>query len=137
MDPRIIELFAGSNFGQVATLMADGSPHVVPVWVGVEQQRVCFVKEVGSIGLKNIERDPRVAVSVQDKGEPYRSANIRGRVVEIRRGEGAWSWMDHAAQRYTGARYPGDPWEAALVIVEVERERFVHYTEFSAANGRP
>ena len=53
-------LLEGRNFAHVATLLPDGSPHSVPVWVGVENDRVVFFTQEGSRKARNVEQDPRV-----------------------------------------------------------------------------
>ncbi|HWC07571.1 MAG TPA: pyridoxamine 5'-phosphate oxidase family protein, partial [Solirubrobacterales bacterium] len=68
---RIRALFEGPNLAHVATLMADGSPHVAPVWIGVEGSDLAFVKEEESVAMANLRRDPRVAISVSSVEDPY------------------------------------------------------------------
>ena len=67
-------LFEGANYAHVATLMPDGAPHSVPVWVGVEGDRIAFLTSPGSRKARNIERDPRVSISVTDAGNPFAMA---------------------------------------------------------------
>ena len=112
-------LLAGRNFGHVATLLPDGSPHSVPVWVGVEEGRVVFFTQPGSRKARNVERDPRVAISVVDHERPYLSAHLRGRVVGKREGDAALEVMDRLAQRYTGADFPLR--RGVLYEIEVDR----------------
>jgi PPOX class probable F420-dependent enzyme len=117
-------LLEGPNFGHVATVMPDGSPHTVPVWVGLEGDRVVFFTQEGSQKAKNLERDPRCAISVTDGENPYRSARVRGRVVDKLTGDAALEVMDRIARRYTGADFP---MRLGIVFV-VEPER-VGFTE--------
>ena len=112
-------LLAGRNFGHVATLLPDGSPHSVPVWVGIEEGRVVFFTQPGSRKARNVERDPRVAISVVDHERPYLSAHLRGRVVGKREGDAALEVMDRLAQRYTGADFPLR--RGVLYEIEVDR----------------
>jgi PPOX class probable F420-dependent enzyme len=86
--------------------MPDGSPHSVAVWVGVEDGRVVFFTQPSSRKARNVERDPRVAVSVVDRSNPYRTARIRGRVVATRDGDAALEVMDRLAVKYTGKPFP-------------------------------
>jgi PPOX class probable F420-dependent enzyme len=120
LDELARELFDEPNFAHVATLMPDGSPHVVPVWIGREADQLLFVKEEGSVGLRNAERDPRVAISIVAQDNPYLMANLGGRVVEVRRGTQVRTWLDDTAMRYTGRPYP-DPVEGVLLVVEADR----------------
>ena len=73
LPDEVRELFAGPNFGHLATVRRDGSPHTVAVWVGVEGGHVYFFTQPGSRKARNLARDPRVAISVVDgrTGEPF------------------------------------------------------------------
>ena len=112
-------LLEGRNFAHVATLLPDGSPHSVPVWVGVEDDRVVFFTQEGSRKARNVERDPRVAISMVDHERPYLSAHLRGRVVGKREGEAALEVMDRLARRYTGKDFPVR--RGVLYEIEVDR----------------
>jgi PPOX class probable F420-dependent enzyme len=74
-------LFEGANFAHVATLLPDGSPHSVPVWVCLENGCIGFFTQEGSRKARNLAHDNRVALSIADHDHPYRMAQIRGRVV--------------------------------------------------------
>ena len=112
-------LLEGRNFAHVATLLPDGSPHSVPVWVGIEDDRVVFFTQEGSRKARNVERDPRVAISVVDHERPYLSAHLRGRVVGKREGEAALEVMDRLARRYTGKDFPVR--RGVLYEIEIDR----------------
>ena len=74
-------LFEGANFAHIATVLPDGGPHTVPVWVGLEGDRIAIFTQEGSRKARNIARDPRVAqVSVSISGS--------WSVVEIVRADG-------------------------------------------------
>ena len=98
-------LFAGANYAHVATLLPDGSPHSVPVWVDVEGDRVAFLTGPGSRKARNIERDPRVAISVTDREQPFAMAAVRGAAERVE-GDAAWAIIDRIAHKYIGAPYP-------------------------------
>jgi nitroimidazol reductase NimA-like FMN-containing flavoprotein (pyridoxamine 5'-phosphate oxidase superfamily) len=55
-------LFDGPNYAHIATLLPDGAPHSVPVWVGLEGERIVFLTSPTSRKARNLERDPRIAV---------------------------------------------------------------------------
>jgi PPOX class probable F420-dependent enzyme len=112
-------LLVGRNFAHVATLLPDGSPHSVPVWIGVEDGHVVFFTQEGSRKARNVERDPRVAISVVDHERPYLSAYLRGRIVGKREGEAALEVMDRLARRYTGQDFPLR--RGVLYEIEVDR----------------
>src|SRR5208282_532558 len=77
-------LLDGANFAHLATLMPDGSPQSVPVWVGREGDRIIICTGENSLKGKNTRRDPRVAVSILDFTNPYEEVQIRGHVSERR-----------------------------------------------------
>jgi PPOX class probable F420-dependent enzyme len=106
------QLLEAPNFGHLATLMADGSPQVTPVWVDVEDGYILVNTAEGRQKPRNVRRDPRVAISVADQRDPYRHVTIRGRVVEVTH-EGAEAHIDRLAKKYLGRdvypwRRPGE-----------------------------
>jgi PPOX class probable F420-dependent enzyme len=119
LPPDLRDLFERANFVHLATLLPDGSPHSVPVWVAVEDDRVCFFTQEASRKARNVARDPRVALSVVDRENPYRMAQVRGRVVATRHGEDALAVMDRMAISHTGEPFPLR--RGVLYEVEVER----------------
>ena len=98
-------LLEGPNYAHVATLMPDGSPHSVPVWIGVEAGRVAFLTSPDSRKARNLERDPRVAISVTAHDRPFTMASVRGRAQRVE-GDAAWEVIDRIAHKYTGQPYP-------------------------------
>jgi len=99
-------LFDGANTAHVATLMPDGAPHSVPMWVGVEGDRVAFLSSPTSVKARNLRHDPRVSISVTDAARPNAMAQVRGRVNEILDGDAGWAIIDRIAHKYIGAPYP-------------------------------
>jgi PPOX class probable F420-dependent enzyme len=99
-------LFTGTNFAHVATVMPNGGPHSVPVWIGMEGDRIAFFTQARSRKARNLEADPRVAVSITDHERPYTMAHVRGRVVERLDGEPALVVIDRLAEKYTGHPFP-------------------------------
>jgi PPOX class probable F420-dependent enzyme len=94
------------NYAHIATLLPDGAPHSVPVWVDLEDDYVAILTGPGSRKARNLERDPRVAISLIDMEQPYASALIRGRVVERVDGDRGWEIIDRMSRKYTGQPYP-------------------------------
>lgn len=106
LSPEVRKLLSGRNMAHVATLMRDGAPHVSPVWIAVEGDRLAIFSATENVKLRNLRRDGRVAVSVCDEHNPYRSAVIRGRVAEEIQGEEAAVIMDRISRRYIGSDFP-------------------------------
>ena len=89
----------------LATVMPDGSPQLTQTWVDTDGEHVLINTVQGHQKVKNVERDPRVAVNVCDASRPSRYYTIRGQVVGIS-AEGAAAHIEALAQRYLGAAYP-------------------------------
>ena len=123
LPTEVIDLLEGANFVHLATLMPDGSPQSVPVWAGLEGGRIAFFTQPTTQKALNVERDPRVAVSVVDHERPYRSARIRGRVVDKRTGDAALEVMDRLALRHTGKPFPMR--RGVLYLIEAEHAGFM------------
>lgn len=113
-------LFEKANFVHLATVLPSGAPHSVPVWIGVEGERLAFFTQPQSRKARNIDRDPRVAISVVDRDDPYAMAQIRGSVVERLQGEEALAIIDRLSIAYTGNPFPMRTGE--VFLVEPERE---------------
>ena len=123
LSEGVKKLFQEPNFAHIATLMADGSPQVTPVWVELEGDRILVHTAEGRVKPRNVRRDPRVAVSIARQDNPYQAAFIRGRGVELRH-EGADESIDRLAKKYMGQdRYPWRaPGEQRLIMI-IEPER--------------
>jgi PPOX class probable F420-dependent enzyme len=100
------DLFTQVAFAHLGTLMADGSPHVTPVWVDYDGAHVRVNSAKGRVKDKNMRRDKRVALSIQDPDNPYRYLAVRGEVAEITE-NGADAHIDALAKKYLGKdHYP-------------------------------
>src|SRR5437879_12784492 len=88
-------------FGDLGTLMKDGSPQVTPVWVDYDGKFVRVNSAKGRVKDKNMRRDPRVSVSLQDPANPYRYLEIRGKVVEVTE-NGADDHINKLSKKYLG-----------------------------------
>ena len=112
-------LFEGRNYAHIATVLPSGTPHTVPIWVGVEDGRIVFFTQAGSRKARNLARDPNVALSVVDYEQPYRSAWVRGRIVATRTGDDALAVIDRLSEKYIGAPFP----MRSGTVFEIEPER--------------
>jgi PPOX class probable F420-dependent enzyme len=106
MTADVRRLVERPNYAHIATLMPDGAPHSVPVWIDLEGDNLAFLTGPGSRKARNLERDPRVAISIIDVDQPHASALIRGQVVERIEGDRAWEIIDRISQKYIGQPYP-------------------------------
>ena len=100
------DLFVKVAFAHLATLMPDGSPQVTPVWVDYDGTHIRVNSARGRVKDKNMRRDRRVALSIQDPDNAYRYIAVRGEIAEITE-EGADAHIDALAKKYLGKdRYP-------------------------------
>ena len=89
----------------LATSMADGSPQLTQTWVDTDGEHVLINTVQGHLKVRNIERDPRVAVAISDPDKPSRYFQVRGRVLDVTT-DGAAEHIEKLAQRYLGGPYP-------------------------------
>ena len=110
-------------FANLATLNADGSPQVTPVWVDFDGTHVLVNTAKGRVKTKNLEREKRVALSIADPENPYRYLGIQGRVTEMTE-SGGDAHIDKMAKKYMDKdtypfRAPGE----VRVIVKISPDK--------------
>lgn len=101
-----VTLLRSKNLAYVATVNDDGSPHVAPMWVDVDPDRDLILLNTadGRQKVRNLRRDPRVAISAHDRDEPWPPLVVRG-VVERITTDGAEEHID-----FLSRKYDGEPW---------------------------
>jgi PPOX class probable F420-dependent enzyme len=104
LPEELLTLLRQPSFCFLATTMPDGSPHLTQTWVDTDGKNVLINTVQGFRKVKNVERDPRVALNVADPANPFRYFAVRGRVVDITT-EGGAEHIEELAQRYTGKPY--------------------------------
>ncbi|HJZ71875.1 MAG TPA: PPOX class F420-dependent oxidoreductase [Vicinamibacterales bacterium] len=110
-------------FAQLATINADGSPQVTPVWVDYDGTHVLVNTARGRVKAKNLERNPRVALAISDPQNPYRYVGIQGHVVEMTE-QGGDAHIDKMAKKYLHQdRYPRRRPGEVRVIVKIAPEK--------------
>ena len=115
-------LLEAPNYVHLATLLPDGSPHTVPIWARLEGDRVAFFTQPQSRKARNVAGDSRVAMSLIDLDNPYRSAQLRGRVIDTVEGTEALEIIDRLSVKYTGEPFPMR--SGVVYLVEPERSGF-------------
>jgi PPOX class probable F420-dependent enzyme len=132
-----VKLLQEKQLAVIATLMGDGSPQTTPVWVDVEPDGSHILINTVATHLKmiNVNRDPRVAVTVVDSQNPWRSVVVRGSVVEKRGADqGAVEHIHMLAKKYLGRdQYPLAEGEARVIL----RIKPTHVTERGTDGQRP
>ena len=101
------DLLTGKRaFANLATINADGTPQVTPVWFDWDGGNVRINSAKGRVKDKNLRRTPTVAMAIQDPDNPYRYVQIKGRVTSVTE-RGADAHIDALAKKYLGQdRYP-------------------------------
>jgi PPOX class probable F420-dependent enzyme len=89
----------------ISTVMPDGSPQLTQTWVDSDGSHILINTVEGFQKVKNVRRDPRVAVAVSDPSNPSRYYSVRGEVVSVT-SEGGAEHIEQLAQRYLGSPYP-------------------------------
>jgi PPOX class probable F420-dependent enzyme len=97
--------FERAAVAHVATIMPDGAPHSVPVWVGVEGDELAIFMVTDSRKDRNLQGDPRFALSVTRPGQAFDMAFVRGTVSRRIEGDDAMPIIDRVAVKYTGEPY--------------------------------
>ena len=105
LPPKVLDLLRAPSTCYLATTMSDGSPQVTQVWVDTDGTDVVINTVEGHLKLKNVRRDPRVALVVSDPANPTSYVQIRGTVHEITT-DGAREHIDELSQKYLGKPYP-------------------------------
>jgi PPOX class probable F420-dependent enzyme len=118
-----LDLFQKKAFAHLATLLSDGHPQVTPVWCDFDGTHIRINSAKGRVKDRNMRRDPRVTLTLQDPDNPYRYLEVRGKVIEITE-TGADAHIDSLAKKYLGVdtypyRGPGE----ARVIYKIQPQR--------------
>ena len=123
INPDVRRVLESTVNAHLATVLPDGGPHTVPVWVDTEGDHIVFLTGPDSRKARNLQRDPRVAMSLTPADNPFQPVIIRGRVVEWLDGDAAWTIIDRIATKYTGGPYPRGQ-ERRVALVEPDRQTF-------------
>src|SRR5262245_7936830 len=77
-EARRAFLTTGTRTSVLATTRADGRPHAVPVWYGLDGDDILLNISANTVKAKAIRRDPRVTVVVDDDAPPYAFVMVEG-----------------------------------------------------------
>jgi PPOX class probable F420-dependent enzyme len=121
LDPRVRRALDSKSIAHLATVMPDGSPHAVPVYVAAHGDRIVFFTGPDARKARNLRDDPRLALSIAPVDNMFEPVAVRGRVVEWLDGEAAWEIVDQLAIKYTGVPYSRDQ-KRVVGLIEPERQ---------------
>ena len=123
LDADLKHLARGRNFAALTTLFPDGTPQTQVMWVDADDDHVLINTEVHRAKFRNVERDPRVTVTIWQADDPYRYIEVRGEVTYIVRGPAARAHIDECAQRYLGRDYPAEQITSERAILRISPRR--------------
>lgn len=121
LDPIAVQLAQGPNFATVTTLMPDGTPQTLPLWVDSDGEHLLLNTELHRQRYRNVQRDPRVTVLVIDKDSWFHWAEVRGHVVGEVRGAEARAHIDTLSRKYNGVDYANQI-QTERVILKVAQD---------------
>src|SRR5665213_26274 len=90
----------GTRTAKIATTHKDGRPHVVPVWFVLDGDIIVFMTGEGTVKGKNLLRDPRVTICVDDEAPPYAFVMVEGTVTTAANPPEMLEWSIRIAGRY-------------------------------------
>jgi PPOX class probable F420-dependent enzyme len=107
-------------FANLATVMADGSPQVTPVWFDYTAGKIRVNTAKGRVKSRTLRPGAPLALAIMDPDDPYRYVQIRGHVARAVE-QGADAHIDSLAKKYLGKdtypfRQPGE----VRVMFEIE-----------------
>jgi PPOX class probable F420-dependent enzyme len=121
LDPDVRRALDGTSLAHLATVLPDGSPHTVPLWIGTHDDHIVFLTGPDSRKARNLRRDPRLALSLTSADNPFEPVVVRGRVIEWLDGDVARTIVDELSIKYTGQPYAADV-ERVVAVIEPERQ---------------
>ncbi|WP_433160179.1 TIGR03618 family F420-dependent PPOX class oxidoreductase [Kribbella sp. CA-247076] len=122
LDPDVRRIVDTTAVAHLATVLPDGGPHAVPLWVTTIGDRIAFLTGPGSQKARNLRKDPRVALSMTPLDNPLEPVIVRGRVVEWIEGDPAWEIADRIAMKYIGQSYPREQ-ERVIGLIEPDSQQ--------------
>jgi PPOX class probable F420-dependent enzyme len=121
LDADVRRVLDGTSLAHLATVLPDGAPHSVPVWIGTEGDHIVILTGPDSRKARNLRRDPRIALSLTPADNPFQPVIIRGRVAEWLEGDAAWEIVDRIAMKYIGGPYSRAE-ERVVALIEPDRQ---------------
>lgn len=118
-----VDLLERPMFAHLATVRPDGSPQTQVMWFVWDGERVRMTHTKARQKYRNLQREPRVALSIADPEDPYRFLEIRGTVESIEDDDAQASFYQSLQQRY-GRSFPLTD-APVRVIVTIRPEKFV------------
>lgn len=125
----------GTRTGKLSTVRADGSPHVAPMWFLLDGDDIVFTTENTTVKSRNLLRDDRAALCVDDERPDYSFAVLRGRVDISEDPDALLTWATRIAARYMGEERAGEFGERnsvpGMLLVRMRIEHVTAYADIA------
>ncbi|GHO79629.1 putative pyridoxamine 5'-phosphate oxidase [Ktedonobacter sp. SOSP1-85] len=108
-NPKVQKILQSKKLAHLATIGPDGAPQSSPMWFLWDGEYIKFTHTTNRKKFQNIQRDPRVAVSITDVDDPYTCAEFRGIVERIEEDPTGTFYGTLAKHYEMPFRYSGDP----------------------------
>lgn len=122
LDPGVRQLAQAPNFATLSVILRSGRPMTHVMWVDADADHVLINTEAHRAKFRAVERDPRVTVTIWQRGDPYTYAEVRGQVVETVRGPEARAHIDSLSRKYRGKDYDDAAITSERVILRIAAE---------------
>jgi PPOX class probable F420-dependent enzyme len=123
LPQELLDLLRNRALCFIATVMPDGAPQLTETWVDTDGRHILVNTVEGFQKIRNVERDPRVALNIADPDMPVRYFNVRGRVIDVST-DGAAEHIEKLSHRYTGKPYSfGRGGTRVLLTIEADKVR--------------
>ncbi|MET7651129.1 MULTISPECIES: TIGR03618 family F420-dependent PPOX class oxidoreductase [unclassified Streptomyces] len=120
LPTELLELLRRPSPCFIATTMPDGSPQLTQTWVDTDSEHILINTVEGYRKAKNVQRDPRVALTIADPDDTTRYFGVKGHVTAATT-NGAAENVEHLSQKYTGRPYTsyGGPGQTRILLTIV------------------
>ena len=125
LSPTALRILRGANVAVLSTLLSDGAPQTTAVWVHEESGRPIVATTKNTLKYSNLLVDPRIALTVFLREDPYVELNLRGRIVQFV-DDDQYETIDMLSEKYYGVRpypYLTAQQEWVKMVVDVDRQR--------------
>ena len=119
----IVALLETQVLSYIATTMPDGSPQLTQTWADTDGESILINSVLTHQKVRNIQRDPRVAVALSNPKQPGFFYQVRGTVTAVVE-EGAVEHIEKLSQKYTGGPYPwygGRDQVRVILVIEPDK----------------
>jgi PPOX class probable F420-dependent enzyme len=123
LHPATVEVARGANYGSITTSLPGGNVQTQVIPTILDSEHLVVNTEVHRQKFKNIERDPRMTLTIRNEQDPYHYAEARGRVVETVTGQRARDHIDELSQKYHGQDYDPDDIKSERVMLWIVPDR--------------